>query len=769
MRPARPVADADTAAGGGRAAAGPTGPVRRATGRWLRTLPLALLLAAPLAQAQDAGFQRCLAALQPQAAAQGIDAAQFTRLTADLQPDRSVLPLLNAQPEFTTPIWDYLSGLVDEQRVADGRAMLATHGELLARIAAEYGVDAETVVAVWGVESDYGRVTGKRPLRVSLATLACEGRRQEFFRGEFLALLSLLASGDLADPDLTGSWAGAFGQTQFMPSTYARIAVDGDGDGRRDLVASIPDALASTANYLRRAGWRTGEPWGYEVKLPAGFDASLAGRTSRRPLSDWVARGVTRVDGRPIAPSDARSAVLLPAGRNGPAFLVFRNYDAIYSYNAAESYALAIATLADRLRGGAGIATPWPTDNPGLSRAQRRELQTLLLARGHDIGAADGMIGSATRKAIVAEQQRLGQQSADGRAGQRILEALRETGAASGATVPAATEPAATAFALPAAYPALLQSPSPTSARTVNNIQQIPGLRLGTFQGLDALLVDTPLATAAVSLFGGQLLSFVPRGQQDVFWLSPLRAPLPTPIRGGTPVCWPYFGRQGQGNDVPAHGFVRSLPWQLVAARREADGSVVLELEPPPLQELALRLRMQLRIGGTLEQRLTTTNASAQPVRFSEALHNYFRVSDVAKVRIEGLAGRVFLDKNDDGNQHVQQGHWTLDDRRDPGRSDRLFPGAGAGGGAGGGDGTRGSYRLVDPGLRRRIDLAVRNGNTAVVWNPGAEAAARMADVGAHWRQFVCLEAANAGPDLVELAPGASHTLQQTITVTVTP
>ena len=769
MRPARPVADADTAAGGGRAAAGPTGPVRRATGRWLRTLPLALLLAAPLAQAQDAGFQRCLAALQPQAAARGIDAAQFTRLTADLQPDRSVLPLLNAQPEFTTPIWDYLSGLVDEQRVADGRAMLATHGELLARIAAEYGVDAETVVAVWGVESDYGRVTGKRPLRVSLATLACEGRRQEFFRGEFLALLSLLASGDLADPDLTGSWAGAFGQTQFMPSTYARIAVDGDGDGRRDLVASIPDALASTANYLRRAGWRTGEPWGYEVKLPAGFDASLAGRTSRRPLSDWVARGVTRVDGRPIAPSDARSAVLLPAGRNGPAFLVFRNYDAIYSYNAAESYALAIATLADRLRGGAGIATPWPTDNPGLSRAQRRELQTLLLARGHDIGAADGMIGSATRKAIVAEQQRLGQQSADGRAGQRILEALRETGAASGATVPAATEPAATAFALPAAYPALLQSPSPTSARTVNNIQQIPGLRLGTFQGLDALLVDTPLATAAVSLFGGQLLSFVPRGQQDVFWLSPLRAPLPTPIRGGTPVCWPYFGRQGQGNDVPAHGFVRSLPWQLVAGRREADGSVVLELEPPPLQDLALRLRMQLRIGDTLEQRLTTTNTGTQAVRFSEALHNYFRVADVEQVRIEGLAGRVFHDKNDGGNRHQQHGHWSLHDPRDPGRSDRLFPGVGVATSTQADADTSARFLLVDPGMGRRIGLEMRNGNTAVVWNPGAEAAARMADVDAHWREFVCLEAANAGPDLVELAPGASHTLQQTITVTATP
>ena len=207
----------------------------------------------------------------------------------------------------------------------------------------------------------------------------------------------------------------------------------------------------------------------------------------------------------------------------------------------------------------------------------------------------------------------------------------------------------------------------------------------------------------------------------------------------------------------------------------------MLELEPPPLQDLALRLRMQLRIGRTLEQRLTTTNAGTQPVRFSEALHNYFRVSDEAKVHIEGLAGRVFLDKNDGGNEHVQQGHWTLDDPRDPGRSDRLFPGAGAGAGtdthvgasagvdAGLGDGTIGHYRLVDPGLRRHIDLAVRNASTAVVWNPGQAAAARMADVGVHWRGFVCLEAANAGSDLVELAPGASHTLQQTITVTATP
>ncbi len=380
-----------------------------------------------VAPAHDPAFTQCLSSLKTQAATRGVPAASFDRFMAGVTADRSVLDLLNAQPEFTTPIWDYLAGLVDDERVADGRAMLETHRDLLARAEREYGVDPATVVAVWGVESDFGRVSGKRPLLQSLSTLSCFGRRQEFFRGEFLATLKLLQDGDLSDPAITGSWAGAFGHTQFMPTTYARIAVDFDGDGRRDLVSSIPDALASTAHYLKRSGWQTGQPWGHEVTLPAGFDTSLAGRTQRRPLSDWVARGVTRVDGTPLVASDARSAILLPAGRDGPAFLVFRNYDAIYSYNAAESYALAIATLADRLRGGGGLATAWPTDDPGLSRAQRRELQQQLLARGHDIGAVDGMIGNATRRAIREEQQRLGLAPADGRAGVKILEALRTT------------------------------------------------------------------------------------------------------------------------------------------------------------------------------------------------------------------------------------------------------------------------------------------------------------------------------------------------------
>ncbi|HDX0910556.1 TPA: lytic murein transglycosylase, partial [Stenotrophomonas maltophilia] len=265
----------------------------------LTTLGLAAALAsAPTAPAAPAGnidpaFSRCLSGLQATAATQGISADRFNAITAGLTPDPTVLGLLDAQPEFTTPIWDYLAALVDRQRVADGRALLQQHRDLLDRVSAQYGVDPATIVAVWGVESDYGRVFGKRPLLQSLATLSCAGRRQPFFRGELLALLKLIDRGDLQAQGLTGSWAGAFGHTQFMPSTYARIAVDGDGDGRRDLVGSIPDTLASTANYLKRAGWRSGEPWGMEVRVPAGFNASQAGRTQRRALADWRAQGVT--------------------------------------------------------------------------------------------------------------------------------------------------------------------------------------------------------------------------------------------------------------------------------------------------------------------------------------------------------------------------------------------------------------------------------------------------------------------------------------------
>ncbi len=390
-------------------------------------LALLLALALPVA-ANDDPFSRCLTALGPKAQAAGISADTFSRATAGLAPDPTVLESLDYQPEFRTPLWDYLSGLVDEERVADGVVMLAEHAQTLAAVQARYGVDPETVVAVWGVESNYGRTFGKKPLIASLATLSCAGRRQDFFRSELFATLKLIQSGDLEAEGLVGSWAGAFGHTQFMPSTYARIAVDFDGDGRRDLVGSIPDALASTAHYLQRAGWRTGQPWGREVILPKGFDTSVQGRQARRPLSQWLARGATAADGSTLAASDAAAALLLPTGIGGPAFLVQRNFDAIYAYNAAESYALAIAHLSDRLRGGGPLLTPWPTDDPGISRAQRRELQTLLIARGHDIGEADGMIGARTREALAIEQSRLGLQ-ADGRAGLRSLEALRSDAA----------------------------------------------------------------------------------------------------------------------------------------------------------------------------------------------------------------------------------------------------------------------------------------------------------------------------------------------------
>ncbi len=391
-------------------------------------LSAALAATATTACAGDLVFDDCLRGLRAQAAGAGVSNEAFDTYAAQLAPDMSVLDLLDAQPEFTTPIWDYLAPLVDDRRIADGRAMLETHAATLAGVAGRYEVDPQTVVAVWGVESDYGRAFGKRPLLQSLATLSCFGRRQPFFRGELFATLSLLQSGDLKAEGLVGSWAGAFGHTQFMPSTYRRIAVDGDGDGRRDLVGSIPDALASTANYLVRAGWRNGEPWGYEVKLPPAFDASVAGRKSKRPIAEWQGLGVLRADGSALPASEAPAGLLLPAGANGPAFLVFRNFDAIYSYNAAESYALAIALLSDRLRGSDPLLAAWPTDDPGLDRAARKHLQILLLARGHAIGEADGMIGTLTRRAIADEQQRLGLQPVDGRAGRKILDALVREG-----------------------------------------------------------------------------------------------------------------------------------------------------------------------------------------------------------------------------------------------------------------------------------------------------------------------------------------------------
>ena len=382
--------------------------------------------------ASQNNFQNCLANLRSQAVARGVSGSTYDRYTQNLSPDYSVIERLNYQPEFSTPIWDYLSGLVDEERVQLGRQKLQQHREVLNRVAATYGVPAEMVVAVWGVESNFGDISGKYPLLQALGTLSCEGRRQSYFRGEFFTTIKLLQRGDVREEHLKGSWAGAFGHTQFMPSTYDELAVDFDGDGRRDLVSSIPDALASTANFLSKRGWQSGQPWGFEVKIPQGMSVSGEGRRNKKSLSSWIDQGVVRADGSALVQGNlsqsSQAGLLAPAGPSGPVFLVFKNFDAIYSYNAAESYALAIAHLSDRLQGKGSFMATWPTDDPGTSRAERREIQQFLLNRGYDIGAVDGLIGDKTRQAIRQEQQRLGL-SPTGRAGQQILRAFRNENA----------------------------------------------------------------------------------------------------------------------------------------------------------------------------------------------------------------------------------------------------------------------------------------------------------------------------------------------------
>jgi lytic murein transglycosylase len=370
-----------------------------------------------------ADFDSCIAGLRASALAQGISAETFDSAMRGVTPDPKVIELSQNQPEFKTPIWDYLATLTDDQKVADGRAAMSRYASALAHAEQRYGVDRYAIAAVWGVESDFGKATGKWYLPQALSTLVCAGvRRAAYFKGELMSTLKIIERGDIDAASLKGSWAGAFGQTQFMPSTYLRLAVDGDGDGRRDLVNSVPDALASTANYLAKSGWVPGAPWGYEVRVPAAYSGPT-GRTPKQPVSTWEARGIRKIDGGALTGAGA-AGLLMPAGRNGPAFLVFKNYDAAYSYNGADSYALAISVLSDLLRGREGIQADWPTDDPGLDRAQRKELQRLLIARGYDVGEPDGAIGQKTRDAISAIEQSIGLPPR-GRPGLKVLQALK--------------------------------------------------------------------------------------------------------------------------------------------------------------------------------------------------------------------------------------------------------------------------------------------------------------------------------------------------------
>ena len=386
----------------------------------LATLPL--LMGAGPAAAQGS-FQSCLAGLRGDAAAAGVSTSVFDSAMAGVEPDMKVIEAMNNQPEFKTPIWDYLGTLVDDEKVAEGRAMLRQYASVFAAAEQRFGVDRHTIAAVWGVESDFGKARGKMPLVQALSTGACLApRRNAFFKGELIATLKIIQRGDVRPERLFGSWAGAFGHTQFIPSTYLRLAVDGDGDGRRDLVDSIPDALHSTANFMDKAGWVTGATWGYEVRVPDGYRGPI-GRNPKKPLSHWAAQGVVKYDGSRLD-GTGNAGLLMPAGREGPAFLVFKNYDAAYSYNGADSYALAISLLSDRLRGKPGVQGQWPTDDLPLSREQRRELQRLLIARGYNVGEPDGAVGSLTRAAIKDVEAKIGM-SPTGRPGEKVLRALK--------------------------------------------------------------------------------------------------------------------------------------------------------------------------------------------------------------------------------------------------------------------------------------------------------------------------------------------------------
>ncbi|AGI22552.1 lytic murein transglycosylase [Pseudomonas sp. MT3] len=343
-----------------------------------------------------------------QALAAGISAQTFDAAFAGLEPDDSVVAADRSQPEFTRPVWQYLESAVSPARVRNGQDRLLQNTETLQRIDTTYGVDREAVVAIWGMESNFGQQMGSKNVIRSLATLAYEGRRPDFGRNQLIAALQILQHGDVPTSNMIGSWAGAMGQTQFIPTTYNRYAVDFDGDGRRDIWSSPTDALASTANYLSTSGWRRGQSWGFEVRLPQGFDYAQADMDIRKPVSEWQRQDVQPMNGNLPAEPHASASLLLPAGYRGPAFLVTDNFRAILKYNNSTSYALAVGLLADSFKGGGQLVGQWPVNDAPLSRTERIELQQCLAKRGFDPGTADGIIGANTRKAIRAYQQSQG-------------------------------------------------------------------------------------------------------------------------------------------------------------------------------------------------------------------------------------------------------------------------------------------------------------------------------------------------------------------------
>ncbi len=381
-------------------------------------------LAVPVAQAQEAsqaGFQRFVQGLWPAAKARGISRATFDEAFQGVEPDAKIIALTRKQSEFVRPIWDYINGAISAQRLKRGQDMAAEWSKTLGMVEKTYGVPRSVVLGVWGMETNFGSFTGSIYAIRALATLAYTGYRDEFFREELLTALQILEQEHVDRSRMLGSWAGAMGQTQFMPSSFMKFAVDGNRDGVRDIWSSVPDAMASTANYLRQHGWEPGLPWGFEVQLPKGFDY----RHLKLNFAQWQALGLRRMDGKAL-PRAGEASLFLPGGAGGPTFLVTKNYDVIKSYNSSDAYAMGVAHLGDRLMGGLPIQGAWPKDQPMLDKDQRQELQERLANLGFYEGNADGKLGSKTREAVRNFQLRRGLVP-DGYADYAVLRELRAT------------------------------------------------------------------------------------------------------------------------------------------------------------------------------------------------------------------------------------------------------------------------------------------------------------------------------------------------------
>jgi membrane-bound lytic murein transglycosylase B len=382
------------------------------------------LMTASAIREAAANFDNCIGAMWPDAARRNISQESFQRFTTGLSPDLRLMDLMDAQPEFTKSIWDYLDILVNDNRLARGKEILTQYKAQFDATEKAYGVDRYTIAAIWGIESNYSTQVGDRSVVNSTATLACVGRRQPYFKEEFLSALEILDHGDLRLEQMRGSWAGAFGPTQFMPTAFKRYAVDADGDGRRDVVDDPTDLIASTANNLKKDGWQPGQSWGYEVVVPQGFNYMLADRAKAMTLAQWEQLGLKRAAAQPFPHPADKAYLLAPAGSEGPGFLMLQNFRVIMKYNPAEAYALAIGHFADRLRGGQPFVQAWPRQERELSRAERLELQQLLAQRGFYRGTPDGQFGGETRQALRNFQASIGA-PADGFASANMLEQLR--------------------------------------------------------------------------------------------------------------------------------------------------------------------------------------------------------------------------------------------------------------------------------------------------------------------------------------------------------